>query len=379
MLSIDNYENLKLLDSGEHADVYICGDKAYKIFNSESYLQKHINNDLIDKKSDLIVYPEELIQDSRTDTIIGYITPYIQAYTLEDVIYNTTFDGLKKIYSKVEEQLKEESKTGLIVNDLTEKNIIWDVINSKCRIIDTDEFTLDPENDHTEKNVKKLTIAFISALGKDIVRFTKKDDELFHYLFLNRKYNSTDNSFNKYLDSLKANVEGATGRKITDLTQMRKEVELLNKEEDEQVDEDFKYEEILNNTPLKLRFMRFFLNRPKLAKALFLKKILKKKIKKLDTAELRYVNKEMYKTVKNSIHEKGVEKIYDKKSIIEEAIKDNKKWDKEHKQENILKQKAIDEERYNNIARNLGEDIASAIAEKEYRERRKNRDNTEEK
>ena len=60
---------------------------------------------------------------------------------------------------------------------------------------------------------------------------------------------------------------------------MRKEVELLNKEEDEQVDEDFKYEEILNNTPLKLRFMRFFLNRPKLAKALFLKKILKKKIK----------------------------------------------------------------------------------------------------
>ena len=87
----------------------------------------------------------------------------------------------------------------------------------------------------------------------------------------------------------------------------------------------------------------------------------------------------MYKTVKNSIHEKGVEKIYDKKSIIEEAIKDNKKWDKEHKQENILKQKAIDEERYNNIARNLGEDIASAIAEKEYRERRKNRDNTEEK
>lgn len=378
MLSVDNYENLKMIGGGDHADIYICGDKAYKIFNNESYLKNHVSKDLIGKKSNLIVYPEELIQDNRTGTIIGYITPYIQSQTLEDVIYNTSFENLKEIYSEVEKQIREDSKNGLVVNDLTEKNIIWDEKNLKCRIIDTDEFTFDSEKDHTEGNVKELTTAFIGALGRDIIRFTRDNNDLYHYMYSDGKYKIIYNSFNEYLDKLKEEVEKATGRKMTELTQMKKEVELINKEFDEQRDEDNKYEEILEDKPLKLRLMKFFLNRPKLAKALFLKKLLKKQVKKLGNAELRYVNKEMYRTAKEAKHEKNVEKIYDKNSMIEDAIKENKQWDKEHNQKNILKQKAKDEARYTSIARDFGEEVADGIAEKEYRQRKKKGENSEE-
>ena len=86
----------------------------------------------------------------------------------------------------------------------------------------------------------------------------------------------------------------------------------------------------------------------------------------------------MYRTAKEAKHEKNVEKIYDKNSMIEDAIKENKQWDKEHNQKNILKQKAKDEARYTSIARDFGEEVADGIAEKEYRQRKKKGENSEE-
>ena len=184
----------KLIGEGTSGSCYLTTfGNVYKELNQVGrYLYDQIK-DLTNYKSDLIAFPKSLIYykyESKRG-FRGYLMDHFEGVTLDylegKIDINVFLDHLYKL----EEEIKNISKEGIVLSDINDKNMMYDE-NGGLKLIDTDLYETQLYKDF-DKCYEWNMIELFNAI-MDFIFFTKfvyfdneKLDDLYRYCGYNGK------------------------------------------------------------------------------------------------------------------------------------------------------------------------------------------------
>ena len=267
---LKNITELKPIGEGKCAKCYTDGQRVFKMIKKDSdslylYDMKVVKN-LVGKKSDLCVFPNELIYDKNGEWL-GYTMDYVKGEKLANRISNIPFEELIRASKVAQEQVKDVSKIGLMFVDSHADNYMWDDEKRAIKIIDTDFFepkdpTFELEKENEDRLLRTMQSIVVSKLG---FYGTREDEKLKAFYSVRdlrelRKKNEKYTDVSKYLEDLKLMFEKDMGRSFTSIGQ----IEEVLKEKEDREEDLYNIKEAEKHLTFKQRLVKNILSSPTL-------------------------------------------------------------------------------------------------------------------
>ena len=160
LVSKEELERIKkgaYINSGDEGTCYLYNNLIFKIYHNPVYNRK-VSFDL--EKSNNIAFPEDILIDINTKTIIGYTMKLIQGINLKNGFSNDlNLLDLKNAYLKIKKEIERFSYIDM--NNISLTNILFDYNKNIINLIDTSLWTYGNDN----KNIQRLDYMLIKALS----------------------------------------------------------------------------------------------------------------------------------------------------------------------------------------------------------------------
>lgn len=160
LVSKEELEKIKkgtYVNSGDEGTCYLYNNLIFKIYHNPIYNRK-VNFDL--ETSNNIAFPEDILIDIDTKTIIGYTMKLIQGINLKNGFSNDlNLLDLKNAYLKLKKEIERFSYIDM--NNISLTNILFDYNKNIINLIDTSLWTYGNDN----KNIQRLNYMLIKALS----------------------------------------------------------------------------------------------------------------------------------------------------------------------------------------------------------------------
>lgn len=299
-VSVEEIEELEKIGEGKCANIYRNDSIVYKILkeNSDSkrFYSKEMLQQLIGVKSDLCVFPNEILEDNNGN-LLGYSMDLVSGRKMKDIIAMLPFEQLQSVIAKAEHDVGEISKQGIIFDDMHDDNVMWNEETQRIQIIDTDFFKKTENNLNLNNiNYQRFARTIQYMIDSRIDRYGKtENEELIPFYDLTNLKNKDGKqlSINEYISNLKSSIENDFGRRFNNLN----EIEVALQEKQDEFEEKQHMEQVANNLTIKEKFIRFLAQSKHIRKLSFINKLIDRQIKMLPTDVQEVVNQSRGDTV----------------------------------------------------------------------------------
>jgi len=280
-VDIEEIKNLEKIGSGGCSVVYKDGNTVYKILKEESkrfysrYYNKEALENLKSINNDTFVFPDEILENSDGE-LLGYSMDFIEMDYLRDSIKNLSFEKIERIMNKAEEEVKKLTQNNIMINDMHEANIMYDLKSEEIKIIDTDFFAKNKEMDEAELNLfnnNKFSGVIKDVLGIDIKVYTMENEKINNLVNELGEEKSVSNMINIYIKVL----EEEFGKKFNNIGEIQEAFKIRQEELEEQEYQKMKE----NNIPVIKKILNKILSNDLFKKLPFLNKSDKEDVKLL--------------------------------------------------------------------------------------------------
>lgn len=164
---------MKKIGSGKTANCYLTDEgRVYKEFYKKYFFFNKLES-LSYYKSDLIVFPEELVylEANAAKELKGYLMRYIDGEKLINIDDAVKFKDFITSLDSFEREMFRLSRYGILFNDLNEENLMW-TTDGQLKAVDTDLSVPTGEDEFGnvgKENIKELaeTINGLFKLGSE--------------------------------------------------------------------------------------------------------------------------------------------------------------------------------------------------------------------
>lgn len=305
-ISAEEIEGLEKIGEGKCANIYKKGSIVYKILkeNSDSrrFYSKEMLQQLVGVKSDLCVFPNEILEDDKGN-LLGYSMDLVTGRKMKDIIAMLPFDQIQSAIEKAERDIGEISKQAIIFDDMHDDNVMWNEETQSIQIIDTDFFKrADDNSDLNNLNYQKFARTIQYIINSRIEQYGRTENEAlipFYNLTSLKTRDGQQLSINEYILNLKSVIENDFGKQFNNLN----EIEMALQEKQEEIEEQQYLEQIANNLTIKEKFIRFLAQSKHIRKLPFVNKLIDKQIKMLPADVQEVVNKPKDNDIQGQVHE----------------------------------------------------------------------------
>lgn len=299
-VSVEEIEELEKIGEGKCANIYRNGSIVYKILkeNSDSkrLYSKEMLQQLVGVKSDLCVFPNEILEDNNGN-LLGYSMDLVSGRKMKDIIAMLPFEQLQSVIAKAEHDVGEISKQGIIFDDMHDDNVMWNEETQRIQIIDTDFFKRTENNPNLNNiNYQRFARTIQYMIDSRIDRYGKTENEElipFYDLTSLKNKDGKQLSINEYISNLKSSIENDFGRRFNNLN----EIEVALQEKQDEFEEKQHMEQVADNLTIKEKFIRFLVQSKHIRKLSFINKLIDRQIKMLPTDVQEVVNQSRVDTV----------------------------------------------------------------------------------
>lgn len=292
-IDVEKFANLEKIGEGKCANIYRNGSIVYKILkeNSDSkrFYSKEMLQQLVGVKSDLCVFPNEILEDNEGN-LLGYSMDLVSGRKMKDIIAMLSFEQLQSVIAKAEHDVGEISKQGIIFDDIHDDNVMWNEETQRIQIIDTDFFKKTENNPNLDNiNYQRFARTIQYMIDSRIDRYGKTENEElipFYDLTSLKNKDGKQLSINEYILNLKSSIENDFGRQFNNLN----EIEVALQEKQDEFEEKQHMEQVANNLTIKEKFIRFLAQSKHIKKLSFINKLIDRQIKMLPTDVQEVVN-----------------------------------------------------------------------------------------
>ena len=156
---LENIKNSKYISSGEEGCCYLYNNLIFKLYHNQIYNRK-VYFDL--ENSNHIAFPEDILIDINTKTILGYTMKLFNGTNLKNGFSdNESLSELKKAYIEIKKEL--ENFSYIDMGNISLTNILFDGNNKCFNLIDTSLWKYG-EN-LTSINIQRMNYMLIKALS----------------------------------------------------------------------------------------------------------------------------------------------------------------------------------------------------------------------
>lgn len=291
----EDIEGLEKIGEGKCADIYTNGNTVYKILkeNSDSrdFYSKEMLQHLVGIKSDLCVFPNEILEDNNGN-LLGYSMNFVPGKKMKDVIGMLSFKQIQATIENAKHSIKAISEQGILFDDLHDDNVMWNEETQNIQIIDTDFFKkADNISDLNDINYQKFSNTIRYMINVRVYQYGRTvNEELIPFYDTTRLSSTKDEKplpINEYILNLKSVIEKDFGRQFDNLNEM----EIALQEKQFETEEQEYLEKVANNLTIKERFIRFLAQSKYIRKIPFVNKLINNKIKMLPQDVQKVVNK----------------------------------------------------------------------------------------
>lgn len=149
----------KYISSGDEGSCYLYNNLIFKIYHNHIY-NRRVYFDL--EKSNNIAFPEDILIDINTKTIIGYTMKLLHGINLKNGFFdNLDLLKLKNAYINIRKEI--EKFTYIDMNNISLTNILFDYSQNNINLIDTSLWMYVYNLNNI--NVQRLNHTLIKALS----------------------------------------------------------------------------------------------------------------------------------------------------------------------------------------------------------------------
>ncbi|MBO5479293.1 MAG: hypothetical protein J6A04_06390 [Clostridia bacterium] len=299
-ISVEEIEGLEKIGEGKCANIYRNGSIVYKILkenvDSRKFYSKEMLQQLVGIKSDLCVFPNEILEDNN-ENLLGYSMDLASERKMKDVIAMLPFDQIQSAIEKAEQEIRKISEQAIMFDDMHDDNIMWNEETKSIQIIDTDFFKkIEDSSSLNNVNYLKFSREIQHMIDSQIYQYGRIENETLipFYDLTNLKTNNGEQlSINEYILNLKSVIENDFGRQFNNLN----EIEIALQEKQAEFEEQQHLEQVSNNLTIKEKVIRFLAQSRHIRKLPFVNKLIDKQIKMLPTDVQEVVNKPRENTI----------------------------------------------------------------------------------